>query len=65
MNGLRLDGPGVGSEEAVMALQNTGDSVELTLSRRGRNPNLSEPQILQLKQFWEKIVGHKYEIIVS
>ena len=49
-----------------MALQNTGDTVQLTLSRRkGRNPKLTEQQILQLKQFWEKIIGPKFEIIVS
>jgi multiple PDZ domain protein len=66
VNGLRLDGQGVGSEEAVEALQNTGDSVHLTLSRRKRkSTRLTDEQIAQLSHYWQKVVGDKFEIIVS
>ncbi|CAG5105049.1 Oidioi.mRNA.OKI2018_I69.chr1.g1788.t1.cds [Oikopleura dioica] len=66
VNGLRLDGQGVGSEEAVEALQNTGDSVHLTLSRRKRkSTRLTDQQIAQLSHYWQKIVGDKFEIIVG
>ena len=66
VNGLKLDGPNVGSEEAVMALQNTGDTVHLTLCRRNtaRTPVITDTEMDQLKKFWENTVGEGYDIVV-
>ena len=66
VNGLKLDGPNVGSEEAVMALQNTGHTVHLTLSRRNetRTPTVTTEEMDRLKEFWEKTIGEEFEIII-
>ena len=69
VNGLKLDGPNVGSEEAVMALQNTGDTVHLTLSRRQKQktPKISKEELDRLSEFWAKTMSGvgDFDIIIA
>ena len=69
VNGLKLDGPNVGSEEAVMALQNTGDTVHLTLSRRQKQktPQVTNEELDRLREFWAKTMSGvgDFDIIIA
>ena len=69
VNGLKLDGPNVGSEEAVMALQNTGDTVHLTLCRRAQQkpPKITNEELDRLREFWAKTMSGvgTFDIIVA
>ena len=49
-----------------MALQNTGHTVHLTLSRRNetRTPTVTTEEMDRLKEFWEKTIGEEFEIII-